>query len=64
LGLDKGSKQASKPQEQKMTKEEKLNAKELKRLLKKLNKDKMPTMMYRANDNNKKSKREDDVNPW
>jgi len=47
-----------------MTKEEKLNAKELKRLLKKLNKDKMPTMMYRANDNNKKSKREDDVNPW
>jgi hypothetical protein len=47
-----------------MTKEEKLNAKELKRLLKKLNKDKMPIMMYRANYNNKKIKREDDVNPW
>jgi len=46
-----------------MSKEDKLKAKELKRLMKKMQKGKTPTMMYQMN-TNKKSKQKSTINPW
>jgi cell division protein YceG involved in septum cleavage len=46
-----------------MSKEEKLKAKELKRLLKKMGGEKTPTMIYQMGEN-KKHKRDEDVKPW
>jgi len=45
-----------------MTPKEKLTQKELKRLMKKLNDKKMPTMMYQTSP--KKRKERDNANPW
>jgi Ca-activated chloride channel family protein len=46
-----------------MSKEEKLKAQELKRLLKKMGQKKTPTMIYQMGSPNKGPRR-DDVNPW
>jgi Ca-activated chloride channel family protein len=46
-----------------MSKEEKLKAQELKRLLKKMGQKKTPTMIYQMG-SPKKGPRRDDVNPW
>jgi len=46
-----------------MSKEEKLKAQELKRLLKKMGQKKTPTMIYQMG-NSKKAKRSEDAKPW
>ena len=46
-----------------MTKEDKLKEQELKRLMKKMQKGKTPTMMYQMGQGNK-DKRDEGVNPW
>ena len=46
-----------------MSKEDKLKEQELKRLMKKMQKGKTPTMMYQMGEG-KKVKRSDDVKPW
>ena len=57
------AKDAKKKEKQdKMTQKEKLTQKELKRLMKKLNDKKMPTMMYQTSPENRGER--DDKNPW
>ncbi len=49
--------------QKKKSKEEKLKEQELKRLMKKMQKGKTPTMMYQMGDN-KQPRKDDDVKPW
>ena len=46
-----------------MSKEDKLKEQELKRLMKKMQKGKTPTMMYQMGEG-KKGQRQGDINPW
>jgi len=60
----KGEKDSDQAKQQKqMSKEEKLKAQELKRLLKKMRKGKTPTMIYQMGEG-KKEERKGDINPW